>query len=344
VTIYGLFDIGVEAAKSGGGATVREISGGSFGSRLGFRGVEDLGGGLSAVFRLENGFAGDSGVLAQGGLIFGREASVGLSKQGFGTVTLGRIPTPVSLAQANVDAFFWMGGGGLISITRSGTSTLQLIPQVVSARVDNALNYASPKWGGFEIRALVSAGERSTALGQAEGFSARYADGAWDLLAAYGRQNGGPNGGRIKSVVAGGSYDFKWAKFYLGYTDEDNACSTCTGSLAGAQGVPRSRFRLANAGVRVPFGAATAIAQVGKVGDRSRYTVNPGDRDATWLAVGGEYALSKRTAFYGSIATISNQNGSRYALGSGGVQQPAGFVGPGDPRSKSIVIGLRHVF
>src|SRR5262245_49833884 len=84
VTIYGLFDIGVEAAKSGGGSTVREISGGSFGSRLGFRGVEDLGGGLSAVFRLENGFAGDSGVLAQGGLIFGREASVGLAKQGFG--------------------------------------------------------------------------------------------------------------------------------------------------------------------------------------------------------------------------------------------------------------------
>ena len=92
LTIYGLFDIGIEAAKSGGGTTVREISGGSFGSRLGFRGVEDLGGGLSAVFRLENGFVGDSGTLAQGGLIFGREASVGLAKEGFGAVTLGRIP------------------------------------------------------------------------------------------------------------------------------------------------------------------------------------------------------------------------------------------------------------
>jgi predicted porin len=347
VTIYGLFDIGVDIAKSGPTRVTREISGGSFGSRLGFRGVEDLGGGASAVFRLESGFAGDSGVFGQGGLAFGREASVGLARNDLGTVTLGRIPTPVSLAQAHVDAFFWMGGGGMISITRSAAGTTQILPQVVSARADNAVNYQSPAWNGFEFRALASAGEASTTNNRARGFSARYNANNIDALVAFGRQyGGGPAGGKIDSVVAGGSYDFKWAKVFVGYTDEDNGCGSCTGNFArapGVSGIASSRFKLVNAGARIPFGPATAIVQVVKVADRSQYDVNPGNRDATWWALGGEYALSRRTALYASVASIGNRNGSRYALGSGGVQQAAGF-GAADASSRALVLGMRHVF
>lgn len=348
VTIYGLFDMGLEVAKSGSTRVTRQISGGSFGSRLGFRGVEDLGGGASAIFRLESGFTGDSGAFAQGGLAFGREASVGLSHRDWGTVAVGRIPTPFSLANANLDAFFWMGGGGMISVTRSTNTTTQLLPLVVSARADNAINYTSPNWNGFEVRTLASAGEGSTTNHRARSFSARYKAGAIDAVAAVARQYGaGPTGGKIESALVGGSYDFGVAKVYAGYTDEDNGCGSCTGAFArgaGVSGLDSTRFTLTNLGVRVPFGSATVIAQVTRVRDRSDYTVDPGSRDATWWAIGGEYNLAKRTALYGSVASIGNSNGSRYALGSGGVQQASGFASSADARSRAVVLGIRHLF
>jgi predicted porin len=80
------------------------------------------------------------------------------------------------------------------------------------------------------------------------------------------------------------------------------------------------------------------------VQDRSDYLMSPGGRDATWLAIGGEYLLSKRTSLYGSFGTVSNRNGSAYAIGTGAAQQPAGAVAPGDPRAKAMGVGIRHSF
>lgn len=94
VTIYGRADAGMDSPRSGGSSVNRVFSGGSAGSNLGFRGVENLGGGLAAVFRLEMGINLDDGTLGQGGRAFGREASVGLSDARFGTLQMGRIPTP----------------------------------------------------------------------------------------------------------------------------------------------------------------------------------------------------------------------------------------------------------
>src|SRR6202000_920733 len=92
VTLYGLLDAGL-AYKSndavGKGATWRASSNAMSGSRFGLRGTEDLGGGLKAIFTLEGGFDVNNGKLGQGGLMFGRQAYVGLWSQ-FGTVTLGR--------------------------------------------------------------------------------------------------------------------------------------------------------------------------------------------------------------------------------------------------------------
>ena len=91
VTIYGVIDLGLNYTNNVGGKNdVQMESGYAQGSRLGFKGNEDLGGGLSALFQLENGFAADTGKLGQGGLMFGRQALVGLSSKTAGTVTLGR--------------------------------------------------------------------------------------------------------------------------------------------------------------------------------------------------------------------------------------------------------------
>ena len=105
-----------------------------------------------------------------------------------------------------------------------------------------------------------------------------------------------------------------------------------------------SAFRLANVGVRMPFGRTTVIAQAVRIADRSDYAAPAGNRDANLFALGAEYALSKRTTLYGSLGTVGNRNDSRYALGTGSVQQPPGAVERGDARSKTASLGLRHVF
>lgn len=162
VTIYGRADAGMDSPRSGGSSVNRVFSGGSAGSNLGFRGVENLGGGLAAVFRLEMGINLDDGTLGQGGRAFGREASVGLSDARFGTLQMGRIPTPYYMVQSSVDAFVWEGAGGLLALTRniSPTTQRQVLPMGVSARQDNAVNYVSPRWGGVELRGQYSFGEK----------------------------------------------------------------------------------------------------------------------------------------------------------------------------------------
>lgn len=348
VTVYGIMDGGVENSRAGKGSLTRQISGGSLGSRLGFRGSEDLGSGLFAVFRIEQGLTLDDGALGQGGRAWGREASVGLSSKTAGTVLLGRLPTPYYLMQSNVDAFLWMGGGSLVGITRSGTTSQQIVPLAINARADNAAAYASPNIGGFEVRLLGALGEASTTIGRQYSASARYSAQGLDALVGWNRQNGANNAnGSVSALVAGGSYDFGVARVFAGYTDEKNDCTTCTGGLArvsGVTGSSASEFRLLNVGTRVPIGLFTAIAQYVRVNDRSKYAINPGSRDVNWFALGGEYAFSKRTIVYGSAATLKNRNGSQYALGSGTAQQVANFVATGDPRTTTVTLGIRHAF
>lgn len=347
VTVYGLVDVGVEYSNSGKGGLVREVSGGSLGSRVGFRGTEELGGGLSANFRLEQGFTADDGVLAQGGRIFGREASVGLSSKAYGTVLAGRLPTPYYQALNGVDAFSWVGSGGMLSVTRSAVTSQQLLPLATSARTDNAISYTAPTFGGLEFKVLAALGEGSATIGRHYSAALRYRQGPVDAIAAYARQNGAGGSGDITAFVVGGSYDLGPLRLYAGHTREKNACSSCTGGLTRAAGVVAggaSEFGLTNVGVKVPLGATTVFAQVTRIDDRSRYAADPGSRDATWFGVGAEHALSKRTALYATAATVGNRNGSSYALGSGTAQQAANAVAPNNPRAKTAVIGIRHVF
>ena len=99
VTLYGLIDESrfeavsnvPVAGKTGGGTQYAlDAINGLNGTRWGLRGTEDLGGGLAAIFTLENGFDLNTGKLGQGGAEFGRQAFVGLSSSRFGTLTLGR--------------------------------------------------------------------------------------------------------------------------------------------------------------------------------------------------------------------------------------------------------------
>ena len=120
VTVYGLLDTGLvhvtNVNAAGDSVTKMPSLTGSFPSRIGFRGVEDLGGGLQVVFTLESGLALDTGTSQQGNRLFGRQASVGL-KGAFGTVTLGRQINMTYIAGQKADVM----GPSLFAIGRYGS-------------------------------------------------------------------------------------------------------------------------------------------------------------------------------------------------------------------------------
>lgn len=349
VTIYGTVDVTLDYGKAGNRHQFREISSGMQGSRLGFRGTEDLGGGLSAMFDLQGGINVDSGTFAQGGLPFGRLAVVGLSSRDWGTVQLGRSPTPYYYGSLSLDAFA-IGQSGILSLQRSDTAVLSYaLPMLAQARTDNSIVYITPPTlGGFHGRLQYAMRESSTALGNFVGGSVGYTKAPIDLVASVVKQKSAGTGtGAAEVLMVGGNYDFGVAKAFLGYIREHNSCTTCTGVLArvpGVAGTNATDFRMGILGVRVPMGATTWVAQVMKLDDRSGYTVNPGNRDALAIGVGLQYAMSKRTNLYGSVGTVGNKNGSNWVLSTGSTPRSANFVPPGNPRAYNIGLGIAHSF
>lgn len=173
VALYGVIDEGIDYVNNSGGSTLWRMRDGTYdgvyGSRWGLKGTEDLGGGLSAIFRLENGFSLENGELRQGGLEFGRQAYVGLSDARLGTVTLGRQYDSVVDFLQPVTAPGQFGGPIVHAGDIDNTDN--------SFRVNNAIKYASPSLGGFQFGGLYSF-TNTNAPG-------RGTTGLWSLGASY---------------------------------------------------------------------------------------------------------------------------------------------------------------
>ena len=162
VTLYGIVDTYLASERIGSGgsgatavaaksATVVQ-GGGLSGSRWGLRGSESLGGGLNAIFTLENGFASDTGALGQGGLLFGRRAFVGLNG-GFGTLTIGRDYSPNFFVQCNSDDTFGGCLTGFSAVANMGGFFANTLRQ------NNQVKYSTPNMGGLTASVAVALGE-----------------------------------------------------------------------------------------------------------------------------------------------------------------------------------------
>src|SRR5450830_1744180 len=148
VTIYGVVDMGLDRQAGGvAGNVVKMSSGIGSGSRLGFKGTEDLGGGLSADFVLESGFNVDTGTSGQGGVMFGRQAWVGLSGA-FGSVSAGRQLSSYHKGLRDVADPFCDGFAGQAMNIITGNS-----------RVDNSVIYGTPTVAGWSAEVTYGAGE-----------------------------------------------------------------------------------------------------------------------------------------------------------------------------------------
>ncbi len=194
VTLYGVIDEGLNytnnvTTATGGHNTWEMESGYAQGSRWGLKGTEDLGGGLKAIFQLENGFDVNSGHLGQGGLEFGRQAYVGLTQDQYGTVTLGRQYDSVVDYLAPLTANGnW--GGYLLSHPYDNDNTDN------SYRLDNTVKYASPVIAGFQIGGTYSfSNSTGFAYNRAYSIGAQYSLGGLQLAGAYmAIDNPGENG------------------------------------------------------------------------------------------------------------------------------------------------------
>jgi len=153
VTLYGLADTGlVFINNQSGHSNVEMVTGQTNGSRVGLRGSEDLGGGLKAIFTLENGFDTANGKLLQGGRLFGRQAFVGLQSP-YGTVTMGRQYDPMTRyigAIAATSMWAWVGThpGDFDNLNSN-------------FRVNNSIEYRSPTFSGLTLDGIFSPGGTS---------------------------------------------------------------------------------------------------------------------------------------------------------------------------------------
>lgn len=179
VTLYGVIDDGLTYVSNQSGHSAWRMDDSiSQGDRFGFKGTEDLGGGLSAQFNLESGFNPNTGASRQGGLLFGRQAWVGLSDSRFGTLKFGRTYDQMTLTLIQYHVGYYVG--------------IYAFDQVDADRIsgewlNNLVTYASPVIGGFKFSAqysFSSPGVPSTSLGPAYSLGASYDHGPFSIGAA----------------------------------------------------------------------------------------------------------------------------------------------------------------
>ena len=339
VTLYGLADANVgsysDTVRTAGVSTkttqTKIDSGGMNTSRFGMRGVEDLGGGLNAVFSLEGGINVDTGATNSGSL-FGRQAFVGVNG-GFGTVTLGRHLTAYDAlrgATNHSDNAILFSYSQLRAVYSNGVDSNNGVMDYAS-RSSNSLAYTSPSFGGFSGALVLGTGEDKTASVKASrnnSFHLKYANGP--LLVGYAYQNekfntgsqladpGSPTGagdGQRDYNLFGASYDFGVAKITGSYQ-----AAKQKNSLLPAKDDKSKSFQ---AGVTIPFGAAAISA--GYV----RSKTDDLGLKAQGFSLFGTYSLSKRTALY-----------------AGGLTRKLDLAAGADGTEKSTIVaaGLRHSF
>jgi predicted porin len=307
VTIYGIVDAGLVRESGGAAGSVTNLGGGvASGSRIGFKGKEDLGGGLSANFLMENGFNTNNGTQGQGGLLFGRQVYVGLSGD-IGSLTLGRQYSPYYKVLRDVADPFAAGLAG-----RAGNI------MATNTRVNNMVEYVTPSFAGFSadlawgLGGVADDAAKNRNLGAAVG----YANGPVVVKLAHHQTNNATATDKTSNTMLAGAYNFGVALATLGY-----AVNKGTGTADSKDLI---------AGVSVPLGSSTLLASYIRHDDRT-----VANRDANQWALGYSYRLSKRTDLYAAYARISNSNGATFTVGN------ATDTGTGD---KAFNLGVRHSF
>jgi len=351
VVMYGVVDMGVEVGNSGFGTKTRIQSGQSAGNRLGFKGEEALGSGLTAFFTLETGFSLDNGQTTNNSSVgnagrntgsnvsqstgdsagvnsdlFQRQALIGL-KGSWGQLSAGRQYTPAYLMTKAIDPFD-AGLGGKINNALSGLASY-------GDRYDNSALYVTPDMSGFKLSAMYSTGAENNTddsrdqAGEAWTLAGQYANGPAFVGLSYQESYSvtpvGFSPVQSDSWLLVGSWNFNVVKVSALYAegDTDNAAND-----------DQQRWAL---GLSAPIGSAAKVNfTYGHRDDENAI----GDVDSQFWSLGGEYSLSKRTALYAAY-TKNDNDGTGFAVNSAvssGLTPTVSY----DPYA--VQVGVRHSF
>ena len=287
VTVYGIADVWFGSSKSGltGSRTTVLDSGGVSGSRFGFQGTEDLGGGLKANFLLEHGFNLDTGTAADTTKAFNRQAYVGLSG-GFGEVKLGNVYTAYDDISGSTN-------GAFDSILSANNNVF--LSTGYTARPGNNIYYATPSFGGFSGAVSYSLDENVTTNVGATAFHVKYEGGPIYAGAAYQQDKSVTTGLSNKFVRVNGSYDFGVAKLLASYGNRrDESTNDKTNEYL--------------VGVDVPLGGALTLSADYATSKTKNAGVTASKRSGYGLALA--YGLSKRTTVYTGIHSDTTKDGA----------------------------------
>ncbi len=337
-------------------------------SRIGFRGVEDLGGGLAAGFWLEAPLGNDDGGPAPG-LAFTRRSTVSLSGA-LGEIRLGRDKTATVYNEETFDPFGDTGIGGTLIVDANETATAgsAFAGNAAYKRSSNMVQYFLPRnLGGFygnleyafheRVRTSPDTipGSDRTSTGRHAGARVGYANGPLDIAASYAQNDtsvttGTGNAaiartGNIKSFNLGATYDFGVAKVF-GLVSRSKDARDPLNAIAQTQDVDLTGYLL---GVTVPVGPGLIRASYAQVRyDDNRlpaFGASTADPKANKLALGYVHNLSKRTALYGTLARVTNKNGANLTVGAGPAYIAAANGTGLRPRSSTgYEFGVRHTF
>ncbi len=315
VEIYGILNVTFESVKADGGAGVvsrNRVS--NQASRLGFRGTEDLGGGLNAFWQIESAAAPDVG----NSTIGSRNSGVGLQGS-WGSVLLGRWDSPYKIAANRVDPFN--------DVTIAGFTSIMHDDGNFNRRENNVIQYWTPRWDGFYARANYSANEARTATANpsSRGVSFYYENKAIYLAASHEE-----------------------------HKDQNGSTAAAAGRTEkGRQLIGRYRISGWELGVMLekitrtnqPDKKASLFAVTYETGPHEikgyigKSDVSGGDtQDAKITALGYQYSFSKRSNVYLVYANIKNESAGTNNFGANDITIAAGQ----DP--KGFGIGLRHSF
>ena len=326
VTLFGVVDATIAYGSGDTSNKTQLTNSGYNSSRFGVKGVEDLGGGLKASFHLEAGVMNDNGAGAATndnnqaavsttigrtqGLTFNRTSVVSLLGS-FGEIRLGRDYTPQFWSFTVFDPFGTNGVGTTQALNSSGGG------QTI-VRASNSIGYKSPAVSGFGVWAQAYMGENaSNAAAQAgDGGAIRvtYDNGPLSLAVAFATTTTGV-GTDVQTTNIAGSYDMKVAQLMAFWNkDANTGAKDITGYTLGAL---------------VPMGAGTIRLAFSN-------SDNGAGAKTDKFALGYVYDMSKRTALYGTFASLSNSGGAAQALN--------GAITPANGSSTGFDLGVRHAF
>ena len=361
VTLWGIADAGIQSAKQSGISKTQLTSSGLSSSQLGFRGTEDLGGGMTAGFWFEAGLSidgaggnadvgyGTTAKPAAGAgstVTFSRRQTLDLSTS-YGAFRLGRDYTPTFWNHTVFDPFGTLGSGAGSNITGKGQNN------TTGARTSNGISYLygfAPNAGsslgsGLYAQFTLAFGEQlssaTSKTGEYTGMRVGYADGPLNVaFSTGGVVSSASNVAEVKDKETnfGGSYNLGVATLMAKYGTNTLGTAVAVGTTnAGAQpATAAAKYTWTSIGATVPLGNGYLPV-----------SYNSGKNDAnaqkgSQLAVGYVYNLSKRTNLYTTYSKLTNSNGATYGYNGGNGGFASGLPATGNGTAYDF--GIRHSF